>query len=171
MIKPKYTIYIAIAVILFLIITDCGGSNSFDTASRALQVGEKAPAFELTKTDGIKTSLEILNGKPAVLVFWSLYCSKCKMETPQLNQLKKEFAPKGVEVIGINTGETEEEIKEGVESFGIEYAVAADEGKKVMQKFGAVGTPTIIFLDKEGKIQFYGSKLPEDYAERLNSMS
>lgn len=174
MIKPKYTIYIAIAVILFLIVTDCGGSKAPDlagTEQKQLKVGDKAPAFDLTTTDGLKASREILNGKPAVLVFWSLYCSKCKKETPQINQLAKEFSPKGVEVLGINTGETAEEIKEGIESFGIEYAVAPDEGKRVMQKFGAVGTPTIIFLDKEGKIQFYGNKLPKDYAERLNSIN
>lgn len=171
MLKPKYTIYIAIAVILFLVITDCGGSNAFETASRAVQIGEKAPDFELTKTDGAKATLEILNGKPAVLVFWSLYCSKCKKETPQINQLAKEFSPKGVEIIGINTGESNEEIRKGVESFGIEYAVAPDEGKQVMQTFGAVGTPTIIFLDKQGKVQFYGNKLPENYAERLKALS
>ena len=73
MIKPKYTIYIAIAVILFLIVTDCGGSNAFDTAGKAAQIGEKAPDFVLTKTNGAKVSREILEGKPAVLVFWSLY--------------------------------------------------------------------------------------------------
>ena len=138
--------------------------------TKGLEIGTEIPSFELTKNDGTKFSNATLKGKPAVLVFWSLYCSKCKKETPQINQIAKEFNSKGVEVVGINIGETKEEMETGVKDFGIEYPVAEDAGKSVMEKFGAIGTPTIVFLDKEGKVQFYGNKIPEDYQKRLNSM-
>ena len=178
----KFMLAMSLAIITGFIVSACTGSATYETAEagkkiekkeakKGLEIGQSAPAFEITKTDGTKASLELLRGKPTVLVFWSLYCSKCKKETPQLNQLAKEFAPRGVEVIGINTGESDEEIKKGVETFGIEYAVAPDKDKKVMQTFRAGGTPTIVFLDKEGKVQFYGNKLPEDYAGRLNSLN
>ena len=138
--------------------------------TKGMLIGAQAPAFELVETSGVKFSSESIEGKPSVLVFWSVYCGKCKKETPQINQLVKEFSPKGVEVVGVNIGESQEEIDKGMKEFGIEYAVAADPGKTVMGKFGAIGTPTIVFLDKEGKVQFYGNKLPEDYKDRLNSM-
>ncbi len=180
----RFTFIIAIAIFASFIISACNSAVETDTAKvetekkiektdakKGMEVGESAPSFEVTTVDGTKVSDEALKGNPAVLVFWSVYCSKCKKETPQINQLAKEFSPKGVEVIGINIGESDAEIKKGIESFGIDFAVAPDQDKNVMQKFGAVGTPTIVFLDKDGKVQFYGNKLPENYSERLNSLS
>lgn len=187
--KTKFSVLIVLAIAMALFISACSDPNESvskgterdvsrseikkdekPTRTNGLEVGAETPTFELTKSDGAKFSNESIKGKPAVLVFWSLYCSKCKKETPQINQLAKEYNAKGVEVVGINIGETKEEMEKGVKSFGIEYPVAEDSGKGVMQKFGAIGTPTIVFLDKEGKVRFYGNKIPEDYKERLNSM-
>lgn len=178
MISSKITILIAVAVIAVFFITDCGTSTALDRSgpektevlAKSFEIGDPAPAFELVKSDGARVTLDLLRGRPAVLVFWSVYCSKCKQETPELNRLAREYSPQGVEVIGINTGESPDEIKRGVESFGIEYPVAADKGRRVMQSFGAQGTPTIVFLDKEGTIRYYGNKLPADYAGRLEEL-
>lgn len=135
-----------------------------------IAVGNPSPAFELTTTDNKKISLNDLKGNPSILVFWASYCGKCRKETPQINRLVKDFEPKGVNIVGVNLGETDEKLKEGVESFGIEYTVAKDSDKAVANKLDVKGTPTIIFLDKEGKIEFIGNKLPEDYDKRLNTM-
>lgn len=182
----RYIFIIVAAVVAGLMISACNSSVESekpksetakteteikkDKPGNGLEIGAKSPSFELTTVKGDKISDETLKGKPAVLVFWSVYCSKCKKETPKINELAKGFSSKGVEVIGINTGESDKEIKEGIESFGIEYAVAPDQNKQIMQKFGASGTPTIVFLDKEGNVQYFGNKLPEDYSERLISL-
>ncbi|NNE97886.1 MAG: TlpA family protein disulfide reductase [Pyrinomonadaceae bacterium] len=142
-----------------------------NTLNRGLEVGARIPEFELTKSDGAKVSDKTLEGNPAVLVFWSLYCSKCKKETPAVNKITAKFSRKGVEIVGINIGETREEIEKGIKSFGISYPVAADPNKKVMKKFGAIGTPTIVFVDKTGKVKYYGNKLPEDSERILDSLT
>ena len=143
---------------------------SKETVKRGTQVGELAPKFELTKTNGEKVSLENLKGNPAVLVFWSAYCVSCEEEAPHINKLARDFESKNVKVIGINIGESEARTQGGIKDFGIEYEVARDEGRKITQKYKVLGTPTIVFLDKDGVIKYNGNELPKDYSERLNKL-
>src|SRR5262245_31318176 len=51
------------------------------------QVGQPAPNFHLKRIDGRRVSLADLRGKPAVIVFWSAWCSSCREEAPRINAL------------------------------------------------------------------------------------
>lgn len=46
-------------------------------------VGEAAPEFQLRRMDGITISLADFRGHPAVLIFWTSWCSFCKAEARQ----------------------------------------------------------------------------------------
>ena len=137
---------------------------------RGTKVGNKAPDFELTEVSGEKVSLSSLKGDPAVLVFWSAYCSDCEKEAPHINKLAADFGAKGVKVLGINIGESEARTQGGIKDFAIKYDVARDEGRKITQLYKVLGTPTVIFLDKEGVVQYNGHELPKDYAEKLKAL-
>lgn len=133
-------------------------------------VGSAATPFSLTKPDGSKITLDTLSGKPAILAFWSTYCSGCKKETPHLNQLNEAFASRGVRVIGVNVDTTEARMNEGVSDFGINYEYAWDVDRVVAKGFKVVGTPTVIILDPTGKIVYSANKLPEDSADRIEAL-
>jgi len=162
--------------------TSCGIFNetktpASDTSSkqpsevaRGTQIGQVAPDFELKKVGGGKLSLADLHGAPAVLVFWTAWCPSCKEEAPHINRLAAEFEPKGVRVIGINIGESDARIAEGIKNFGIQYAVAKDRDATVAKSYKVVGTPTIVFLDKKSVVRYFGNDLPNDYAEILKGM-
>jgi len=132
--------------------------------------GQTAPPFELASVKGEKVSMESLQGSPAVLVFWSYYCPSCEEEAPHINKLQSEFGNQGVQVVGINIGESEARTMNGIKDWGIKYQVARDEGSKVTTRFGVIGTPTIIILDKNGKVKYNGNKLPEDYPKILDKI-
>lgn len=142
------------------VVGDVKGSN----------VGQIAPDFTLPTADGKEITKASLKGNAAVLVFWSYYCPSCEEEAPHINKLSEEFKEQGVEVIGINIGESEARIRGGIKDFGIKYTVAKDDGRKVTQEYGVIGTPTVIFLDKEGKVAYKGNELPKDYKERLGKI-
>lgn len=139
-------------------------------ATRGTEIGQTAPDFELEKTDGGKISFKDLEGKPAVLVFWTAWCPVCKEEAPHINRLAAEFEPKGVKVVGINIGESDARIAEGIKDFGIKYAVAKDRDTTVSKNYKVIGTPTVVFLDKKGEVKYFGNELPKDYADKLNSI-
>jgi thiol-disulfide isomerase/thioredoxin len=42
-------------------------------------------------------------GKPLLINFWATWCEPCRDEYPMLNELAKQYAPKGLRVIGMNS--------------------------------------------------------------------
>ncbi len=137
--------------------------------SRGTSIGQVAPEFDLERTDGQRISFKDLNGKPAVIVFWTAWCPVCKDEAPHINRLAAEFEPKGVTVVGINIGESDARIAEGIKDFGIKYAVAKDKDASVSKSYKVIGTPTVVFLNRKGEVQYFGNELPKDYADKLNA--
>ena len=180
----NYFELIKLGMILVLgigVMTGCGDSSetkpaSIETnapakeATRGTEIGQIAPDFELEKTDGSKIAFKDLEGSPAVLVFWTAWCPVCKEEAPEINKLAAAFEPKGVKVVGINIGESDARVADGIKDFGIKYAVAKDKDSTVAKSYRVVGTPTIVFLDGKGTVRYFGNELPKDYAERLNSI-
>ena len=147
-----------------------GSNTQSQEVKRGTAIGDIAPDFDLAKVDGGSVSFKEIEGKPAVLVFWTAWCPVCKEEAPHINQLAAEFEPKGVKVIGINIGESDARVAEGIKDFGIKYTVARDKDTSVSKSYKVVGTPTVVFLDKNGVVQYFGNEVPKDYPERLNKI-
>lgn len=137
---------------------------------RGTAIGQLAPDFELAKTDGTPISLKMLEGNPAMLVFWTAWCPVCEEEAPHINQIFDEFGPKGLNVVGINIGESDARVNEGIEDFGIKYPVAKDTTTTVAKSYKVVGTPTVVILDSKGIVNYFGNEIPKDYKERLEKL-
>ena len=150
--------------------TTTSASAKAGTATRGTAVGDLAPEFQLTRTDGAPVSLDSLRGQPAVVVFWTAWCPFCKEEAPHINALAAQYEARGVRVLGINIQDSEARTAGGVREFGIRYAVARDTDAKVAKLYKVQGTPTVLFLDREGVVRYNGNELPPDYAARLKTL-
>lgn len=133
-------------------------------------VGNIAPDFKLAKMDGSEVALADLRGKPSVLIFWTAWCPVCKEEAPHFNALATQYAPRGVQVLGINIKDSMARTQGGIKDFGIRYAVARDADASVARRYRVTGTPTIVFLDGNGVVQYLGNELPADYGARLDTL-
>lgn len=51
---------------------------------------------------GYQKILEQYHGKPILITFWATWCEPCRDEFPMLNELIKEYQPKGLKVVGVN---------------------------------------------------------------------
>lgn len=140
------------------------------TAARGTKVGSLAPDFELTRVDGTKVTLEELRGNPSVLVFWTAWCPSCEEEAPHINKLAADYEERGVRVLGINIMDSEARTAGGIKDFNIRYPVARDPDARVTRTYNVTGTPTVIFLDREGVVRYFGNELPGDYRERLDAL-
>src|SRR5208283_5636743 len=132
--------------------------------------GKPAPALRSEEEFGAKlTPLFQLKGSPVLLFFWAHWCGDCKAEAPIITQLRSEFAAKGLTVIGPTRlyGYTAQ----------VEHASPADElryidavrrrfysglldmpvpiSKYNFDTYGASTTPTLVLLDREGKVAMY----------------
>ena len=132
--------------------------------------GKVAPALKSDQFLGAKLPLPAqLKGSPVLLFFWAHWCGDCKAEAPIITQLRSEFAGKGLQVIGPTRlyGYTAQ----------VEHASASDElqyidavrhrfysglldmpvpiSKYNFEVYGASTTPTLVLLDREGKVAMY----------------
>ena len=132
--------------------------------------GRLAPALRADQNLGSKApALSQLKGSPVLLFFWAHWCADCKAEAPILTQLRSEFAPKGLTVLGPTRlyGYTAQ----------VEHAAPSDElayidavrhrfyaglldmpvpiSKYNFDQYGASTTPTLVLLDRTGKVAMY----------------
>lgn len=99
------------------------------------------------------------------------WCPFCKEEAPHINDLAAQYEARGVRVLGINIQDSEARTAGGgVRDFGIKYRVARDADATVARSYKVQGTPTVLFLDKEGVVRYTGNELPADYVARLDAL-
>ena len=144
--------------------------------------GKPAPALRSDQYLGGKpVALSRLKGSPVLLFFWAHWCGDCKAEAPIIAQLRSEFAPKGLTVLGPTRlyGYTAqvENASTGDELAYIDavrhrfYAGLLDMpvpiSKYNFDIYGASTTPTLVLLDRSGKVAMYHpGALPYDQLKK-----
>src|ERR1700687_1903390 len=58
---------------------------------------------QLIDLQGYQKLVEQYRGKPLLINFWATWCEPCRDEYPMLNELAKEYAPKGLRVVGVDS--------------------------------------------------------------------
>src|ERR1700730_13790713 len=51
---------------------------------------------------GYQKLLERYRGKPLLVTFWATWCEPCRDEYPRRNELAKQYAPQGLQVVGVS---------------------------------------------------------------------
>ena len=126
-------------------------------------VGKTAPNFTLKNLQGKNVSLADYKGKAVQLNFWATWCAPCKIETPWLIDLEKQYAPQGFEILAVSFDDLDKddpkllakdmaEIVHGAHELKIGYPVLID-GDSISKAYGDVEVfPTSFFVDRSGKI-------------------
>ena len=71
-----------------------------------VEAGDTAPAWIGNDADDRRVAFpDVLDGRPAVMVFWATWCPYCKAFMPYLESILDDYADRGVKVLAINTRE------------------------------------------------------------------
>jgi thiol-disulfide isomerase/thioredoxin len=63
----------------------------------------KAPSDpKVIDAQGYQKIVQQHRGKPLLMTFWATWCEPCRDEYPMLNELAKQYGPKGLQVVGVN---------------------------------------------------------------------
>jgi thiol-disulfide isomerase/thioredoxin len=132
--------------------------------------GRPAPALRVEQFLGSKPPvLAQLKGSPVLLFFWAHWCGDCKAEAPVITQLRSEFAAKGLTVLGPTRlyGYTAQ-VENASPSDELAYIDAVRHrfyaglldmpvpiSKYNFDVYGASTTPTLVLLDRTGKVAMY----------------
>ena len=131
---------------------------------KVLQKGSKAPEFSLKGIDEKKHSLKEFKGKKTLLaVFMCNHCPYVKPKVSKLNELQKKYSSKGLQIIGINSNDTEkypddsfEKMKEFAEEKKINFPYLIDETQETAKNYGAACTPDPFLFNEKLELVYHG---------------
>lgn len=136
----------AFSVLLLLLIPRSG-------AATTLVAGEAAPAFDLPALDGARVRLADLQGKPVVLNFWASWCTPCRREMPDFQALYDKYKGQGLQVYGINVGESKVAVADFQKQVGTSFPILIDEGDAAQTAYRILPLPATFFIDRSGTIR------------------
>ena len=127
----------------------------------ALEVGEKAPDFELESTKGGKLQLSSLKGKNVLINFYVLDFSPTWIKDLQASGSDNYpmFQAENTEVVGISANAPFSQ-KAFADFAKINYPLLSDRDGKVMQAFGVYDEPrklakrSYVIIDKDGVVRY-----------------
>jgi peroxiredoxin len=123
-------------------------------------LGKKVADFTLTDPrDQSRVSLSQFRDKKAVVVvFLGTECPISNAFLPRLAELHEEYAPRGVQFLGINSNvqDTAERIAEHARKNAVPFPVLKDDGSRVADDFEAVRLSEAFVLDAGAKIRYRG---------------
>ncbi|HKW29098.1 MAG TPA: thioredoxin family protein [Verrucomicrobiae bacterium] len=134
------------------------------TPSTMLPLGTTAPDFKLPDTNGKTVALADFKDKSALLVlFICNHCPYVKHIRTGLAQLARDYSPRGVAIVGINSNDVANypedspaKMKEEVKSAGYTFPYLYDESQAVAQAYRAACTPDIYLFDKNRELVYRG---------------
>lgn len=136
---------------------------------KLIEVGKKAPDFNLETIDGGKILLSRLKGKPVLLDFWATWCGPCRKALPHTQELDHKYGDR-MHVITVNLKEDNEKVQKFLEENKYEFHVVMDREGKTATSYGVSGIPTFILIDKDGVVRFAQAGLSPEAAKKLEAL-
>jgi peroxiredoxin len=113
--------------------------------------GAKPPQFSGRTLDARQLSLTEVRGKVVVVNFFASWCPECRPEMPVLERLHREFASRGLVIIGINAREDKEAVGRYATELGLTFPLVLDPGGKHNDLYGVIGIPTTFVVGRDGR--------------------
>ena len=138
---------------------------------KVAHVGEPAPDWTEPSLPGPTLSLAVFHGKAVYLNFFATWCPPCNEEAPAIDALAREYAARGLQVVGVDVLENARKAAEFRQEHHLTYPVVVD-GGTLRDQYTVNGLPVHVFIDRLGIVRriVVGEMSPADMrsnAERL----
>lgn len=111
----------------------------------------KSPDFSGRTFEGETVALARLRGRVVLLTFWASWCLECRPEMPMFEQLHREFARRGLTVLGINVREESELVRRYARELRLTFPLVLDPDGEIGARYGVIGMPTTFLIGRDGR--------------------
>ncbi len=93
-----------------------------------------------------------MRGKVVLLNIWATWCTPCRKEMPTLDRLQTALGGTDFEVVALSIDRRMDAVRKFFAEIGIQkLAMYLDSSAKATRQLGAVGLPTTLLIDREGR--------------------
>lgn len=134
------------------------------TPSTMQELGKPAPNFTLPDPDGNTVNLADFAQSPVLMVvFMCNHCPYVKHVRDKFLEIVREYEPKGVATVAINSNDvanypedSPERMKEEAQTHQYPFPYLYDETQEVAKAYGAACTPDFFVFDSDRKLVYRG---------------
>jgi peroxiredoxin len=128
-----------------------------------IAIGDKAPVFELTDTDGVAWS-SADGGSATVVVFTCNHCPYALAWQDRLADAARDYADRGVRFLAVSSNDAQRYPRDSFEAMKARVAAEDwpmpylyDESQDVARAYGAKTTPDVFVLDSSSTLRYRGA--------------
>lgn len=118
------------------------GAASADASARCGTSGASAPT----------ACSALWRGQWVYLDFWASWCAPCRLSFPWMNQLQREWAPKGLQVIAINLDSQRDKALQFLQRHPAQFTVLWDASGQSAKAYDVQAMPMSYLIDPQGHI-------------------
>lgn len=124
-------------------------------AKRRLEAVGVAIRLSGTSLDGKAVSLASYRGRMVLIHYWASWCEPCKQDLVVLKQMQAKYAAQEFVLIGVNLDSDRETAMQFLQSQPLPWPQLYEPGgldSRLATELGILTLPTMILLDKDGKV-------------------
>ena len=116
----------------------------------------QAPEVSGVDLDGNPLSTADFPGEIIVLNVWASWCAPCRAEAPALEEVATEYVDQGVQLIGLNTRDSEASAQGFIKNYGVSFPSIVDTDGRLQLLFNETlppqAIPSTIVIDHNGMV-------------------
>jgi thiol-disulfide isomerase/thioredoxin len=120
--------------------------------------------------DGTAFHWDGYRGKCVLVQFWATWCPACLREMKQVAAFQTEQGEEGCQVVGVNLDKDLKRLAEYLDKHDTPWVhLAGEECQAIAKQYSVVALPTLLLVDREGKIVASGHKVA-DLTDKLDDL-
>jgi len=158
---------LSVLLVLGLLSTACSSKKPRTNSELAKATAKNASALPTAPVGPLAggtavTLAEVVNGKVAVIDLWATWCTACREVSKNVELLAEAHKGKAFVAIGLDVGEERSIVSAFFDGQPAKIPIYLDSQFKVADALGARELPTVLVVDKSGKIRLVKKKVDSD---------